>query len=232
MKEYPKIQTVFKRDLTAKRHPIIQGAFTTPEFEFLKDCEWVFTEKVDGTNVRIEWNDHGRFIRGRTAGSNLPTALFDVLEELFPKVGDTRFETWYKPNANEPMDVCFAGEGYGQGTQKRGWRYNTAAVSFVLFDVRIGPYWLERKAVESIADHFGLEIVPVIGKGSLDNMVKMVKQGVKSQWGDFEAEGIVARPAVEMVTRLGNRIITKVKYVDFERRTNNGAYEKSWAANS
>jgi len=44
----------------------------------------------------------------------------------------------------------------------------------------------------------------------------MTKKGFKSQWGDFIAEGIVARPKTEMRTRRGERIITKVKYIDFQ----------------
>jgi hypothetical protein len=39
--------------------------------------------------------------------------------------------------------------------------------------------------------------------------------GVKSWWGDFDAEGIVARPQVELFTRAGHRIITKLKCKDF-----------------
>lgn len=54
MKEYHKIQTCFKRDEKTKR--IIEGDWTLPEFEYLKDCQWVFTEKVDGTNIRVMWN--------------------------------------------------------------------------------------------------------------------------------------------------------------------------------
>ena len=43
----------------------------------------------------------------------------------------------------------------------------------------------------------------------------MTRKGFSSQWGDFIAEGIVARPKVEMKTRRGDRIITKIKYRDF-----------------
>lgn len=43
----------------------------------------------------------------------------------------------------------------------------------------------------------------------------MTRKGIKSQWGDFIAEGIVARPATELLTRNGERIITKIKHKDF-----------------
>jgi len=71
--------------------------------------------------------------------------------------------------------------------------------------------------VEDIANKLGLEVVPVIGMGTLHEMVEMVKVGFYSEWGKFLAEGIVARPVVELKTRSGHRIITKIKYKDFPR---------------
>jgi hypothetical protein len=60
-----------------------------------------------------------------------------------------------------------------------------------------------------------IEIVPIIGTGTLIDMVNMTRAGFNSRWGDFLAEGIVARPKVELKTRDGKRIITKVKHRDF-----------------
>lgn len=62
---------------------------------------------------------------------------------------------------------------------------------------------------------FGLDIVPIIGRGSLFNMIDMARDGFDSTWGPFRAEGIVARPACELKTRNGSRIITKIKHRDF-----------------
>ena len=55
VKEYDKIQTVFKRDME-NRGAIIEGTFALPEFEYLQNNVWEFTEKVDGTNVRVMWD--------------------------------------------------------------------------------------------------------------------------------------------------------------------------------
>ena len=52
MKEYHKIQTIFKRDPENKFKTLIYGEFSLPEFEYLKNNTWIFTEKVDGTNIR------------------------------------------------------------------------------------------------------------------------------------------------------------------------------------
>ena len=39
--------------------------------------------------------------------------------------------------------------------------------------------------------------------------------GKQEYWGDFIAEGIVARPKVTLFTRKGERLITKIKHRDF-----------------
>lgn len=62
----------------------------------------------------------------------------------------------------------------------------------------------------------GVDVIPIVGMGTgtLHDMVQMVKNGFNSTWGDFIAEGVVARPIIELKT--GNdRVITKLKYTDF-----------------
>lgn len=81
MKDYHKIHTLFKRDLKTKR--IIPGRYSLPEFEFLKDNWWVFTEKVDGTNIRIMWDGTNITFGGKTDDAQIPTNLLSKLQELF-----------------------------------------------------------------------------------------------------------------------------------------------------
>ena len=50
MKEYHKIQTVFKRDPETNHRTLLEGQYSMPEFEYLANNQWVFTEKIDGTN--------------------------------------------------------------------------------------------------------------------------------------------------------------------------------------
>ena len=54
MKEYHKIQTVFNRDPENKFRTRLAGEFAVPEFAFLANNMWDFTEKVDGTNIRVK----------------------------------------------------------------------------------------------------------------------------------------------------------------------------------
>lgn len=52
--EYHKINSIYKRDEKTKE---FTNEFSLPEFEYLKHNLWEFTEKIDGTNVRIIWEN-------------------------------------------------------------------------------------------------------------------------------------------------------------------------------
>ncbi len=209
MMTYHKIQTVFKRDPETKHKTLLVGEYSLPEFEYLKDNLWVFTEKVDGTNIRIIIKDGSITFGGRTDNAQIPATLVQRLNECF-------LTTQQKSLLLETFeDAVLYGEGYGAKIQKGGGNYR-ADQDFVLFDVQVGNFWLRRDDVEDVAQKFGLDVVPIIGTGTLDDMIKRVRdEPLKSLWGDFEAEGIVARPACELKTRNGDRLITKLKVRDF-----------------
>ena len=212
MKEYHKIQTVFKRDPITKYKTLLFGEYSIPEFEYLQNNIWQFTEKVDGTNIRIGIKDKQLVIKGRTDNAQIPTFLLATLMNMFDpnKLMDI-FE--------ENTDVCLYGEGYGAKIQKGGGNYKSNGTDFVLFDVRINEWWLKNEDVNSIANQLGIGVVPTIGCGTLADMVEMARQGITSKWGNFPAEGIVARPSIELATRSGHRIITKIKTKDFRGET-------------
>ena len=81
---YPKIDTVFKRD-AARRFIIIPGDYSTPEFEYLADTPWGWTEKVDGTNIRLHWDGSEVTIGGRTDNAQVPSPLVANLRPLLPE---------------------------------------------------------------------------------------------------------------------------------------------------
>lgn len=182
------------------------------EFEFLKDNLWVFSEKVDGTNIRVIWDGVKVTFGGKTDDAQIPADLFLRLQEIFGETGKIQL---FKELFTE-KEVCLYGEGYGQKIQESGKLYIPDRVDFVLYDVTIDGWWLERKNIEDIAQKLGVKVVPIVGKGTLDDAVEITKKGFKSQWGDFIAEGIVAKPKVELKSRKGERIITKIKHRDFK----------------
>ena len=79
----------------------------------------------------------------------------------------------------------------------------------------MGDYWLNREAVDDVASKLGIESVPIVGEGTLNDMIKLCQDGMLSKWGDFGSEGLIGRPKLEMKSRSGDRIITKLKTRDF-----------------
>jgi ATP-dependent RNA circularization protein (DNA/RNA ligase family) len=207
MIEYPKIQTLFKRDMQSSGKTLLEGQWTMPEFEYLARNIWVFTEKVDGTNIRVLFKDGAITFGGKTDTAQIPALLAARLQERFVPLAGKMLEVF-------GCDACLYGEGYGAKIQKGSGKYRQDP-DFVLFDVRIGEWWLQRADVEDIAAKLGIDVVPIIGEGTLYDAVAAAKAGIVSRWGNFQAEGIVARPKTELNTRHGSRIITKIKCRDF-----------------
>ena len=71
MLEYNKIETVFNRDTNGTKK-LIEGSFRNETVEFLKDNIWTFTEKIDGTNIRVHWDGHKVEFGGRTDKADIP----------------------------------------------------------------------------------------------------------------------------------------------------------------
>ena len=207
MKTYHKIKTLWKRE-TERPCNMIVGEYALPEFELLKDLDWVCTEKVDGTNVRIMWDGNKVKFGGKTDNAQMPIFLIDKLNELF---GGESNEQLFEQTFDQP--VCLYGEGFGARIQKGGGEYGD--VNFVLFDVKVGDIWLSRNDVIDIAQKLGIMFVPEVFFGTLKEVSDFVANGFNSQWGDFQAEGVIAKPVIELNNRMGKRIITKLKHKDF-----------------
>lgn len=208
MVEYNKIDTVFERDVNGTKK-LIPGKFRSSTVEFLADNKWAWTEKIDGTNIRIHWDGHKVEFGGRTERAQIPAPLVNYLNETFGGVeNEELFEQKFGEN-----EVILFGEGYGAGIQKGG-SYRPD-VSFILFDVMVGDTYLERHNVEDIATTFGIDIVPIVGVGTIQEAVSYVMGKPKSTIGTADMEGVVARPLVEMKDRMGRRVITKIKVCDF-----------------
>lgn len=213
MREYPKINTVFKRDQGTNFKTLIHGDYSEDAFAYLANNMWQFTEKVDGTNIRVMVGNDisplngGVALGGKTDAAQIPATLIAKLQERFLPQAALLHEIF-------PDGGCLYGEGYGAKIQKGGGKYRPDQ-DFVLFDIKVGDFWLQRAALEEVAGKLDIDIVPVIGNGNLGDMVAMARQGFSSSWGNFPAEGIVARPACELRSRSDHRIITKIKSIDF-----------------
>lgn len=218
--KYSKIQTLFKRD---DKNIIIPDQFTYPEFEYLKDNKWECTEKIDGTNIRIELDfyvhdDGVREInvnfKGRTDEATIPAHLYRRLKELFDNVN------WLEIfDITSTTSITLYGEGYGTKIQKGG-NYISSGVDFILFDVKVDKWWLQRDAVEDVANKLNIKVVPLIGYMTIPEAVEYVRKGFKSTIAenkDYDAEGLVLKTTTGLLRRNGERLITKIKTVDFRK---------------
>jgi hypothetical protein len=211
VKAYPKIYGPYKRATEGPdRNKVIPGAWSRPEFETLAQTPWTWTEKVDGTNIRVHWDGHAVEFGGRTDNAQIPAKLIAVLRTLFP---EELFEQQFGGTG-----VTIYGEGHGAGIQKGGGRYNRDGADFVMFDVLIGDIWLRRADVDDISSKMGIGLAPEVFTGTVPEAIHRVRSGLLSAWdtdGTFIAEGLVGVPVAGLLDRTGERIMMKVKTADF-----------------
>lgn len=213
MTEYQKIPGPFKRDPKTKQ--IVLGDWSSPELELLHSLnDWDFTEKVDGTNVRVFWDGYRVEFRGRTDRAEFSMLQDAALNKTFAgAANETLFEQQFGNQA-----ALLYGELYGPGVQSGG-KYRDD-LSFILFDVKIGDWWLQRDALEEIAAALGIDNAPLYLSGvSLDTAIDHVVLGLLSDVAldskpSMYAEGLVGRLGSGLRARNGDRIIVKVKHDD------------------
>lgn len=212
MRKYEKIDTVFARDTEGSKK-LMFGIFRDPTIEYLSYLDWEWSEKVDGTNIRVYWDGHTVTFGGRTDNAAIPSELANKLNELFS--GETNAQIFEQ--AFGEKEVILFGEGYGRKIQNGG-AYISDGVNFILFDVLIGNNYQPRELVEKTAQMFNIPVVPIVGHGDLWDACRYVKSNPDSvvAEGRCKMEGVVCRPSMELRDRCGDRIIVKIKWNDMK----------------
>lgn len=243
--KYQKINTLFKR---GENNLIIPTEFCQDEFNYLKDLKWECTEKIDGTNMRViitpiysqkylenanvfvdAFTEFKIEFKGKSDDAIIPKHLLAKMQEIFTesKVYEAFAEHYVLNNGNFEKNlnpIILYGEGYGVKIQKGG-NYISNGVDFILFDVKIGDFWLLRDSCEDIARSLNINIVPLVGLMTIPEAIEYVKKGFVSNISEnrsYMAEGLVLKTPLGLMDRRGNRLITKIKYKDFrdlERKT-------------
>lgn len=219
-KEYHKIRNLYKRNPDDNYESLLIGQFDRPEFQFLQTCNWIGTEKVDGTNIRVGWNGQKVSFSGKTENAQIPEHLMQELFEMFPKEKLAKcFSSTDEWDNDTESGYCLYGEGYGVKIQKGGGLYISKSCSFILFDVAYNGMFLERENVRDIANKLKIEVVPVRAVSNLRSLTEFVKKGFNSGVSEAirEAEGLVIRPETELLDRSGKRIIAKLKTKELQK---------------
>ena len=231
--EYPKINSLWKREgwyfdeEKKKDRSFQEGRQSFRIGDYADDCygnvkRWLVDEKIDGTNIRIFFQKitldtplgnlpiipQIRF-GGRTENAQIPCHLLDYLQTTFTQ--EKMSQTF--PDANS---VILFGEGYGPKIQACGGNYRKD-VSFILFDVWCGGWWLKREDVKEIAKKLEINTVPEIGVMTEEEIIDFVKSKPLSRcsYTPQMLEGVVCRSEPLMLHRNGKPIMWKLKCKEF-----------------
>jgi hypothetical protein len=215
MTVYQKISGLYKFDSDTRSYT---KDFTSPELEALGSAPiWDFTEKIDGTNIRVIWDGYRVSFAGRTDNTQLPPRLLAFLTATF---GGPDNERLFEQKFGE-ANVVLYGEGYGAGIQRGGNYRDDQAL--ILFDVKIDGLFLLHNSVEDIANYFGVDVVPLVATGwSIYEAIDLVSDGYHSHWQNnpntvHYAEGLVGVTAPGLLNRRGERIAVKIKRRDLHK---------------
>jgi hypothetical protein len=227
MKPYSKINNLWKRNPDNLK-TLIEGHWTLDVFRALHKADWLWYEKIDGTNVRITFKPDfnyaalpfnkaevvfcGRRDLTNADGSYKPPHFSGNLwNHVRPLYTVEWFKEHFDLSMSQDAPITLYGEGFGAGIQKGGG-YGEAA--FCLFDIKIGDTWMEQEFVTELAAQAGIQRAPVRGIGPLTSAIDMTRKGFDSAWGEFQAEGLIVRPLVELSYKWG-RVMGKIKTKDF-----------------
>ena len=254
---YQKINTLYKRDIN---NIIMQHYdWVSPEFEYLRGCLWGASEKIDGTNMRIEVIQEPVLklasedivgvqfditIKGKTDNAQIPPHLEKYMKEtftddkVFASLGIKKYipiEEWAEHGwcvskedstpmyEKIPNKYTLYGEGYGMKIQKCGGRYLSNSVSFRGFDVKVNDEYLLRDNAMSVFEKLGADTVPYFGLMTIDEAIEKVREGFVSEISEdrtLMAEGLVLSSPIGLKNRRGERLIVKIKYMDFVKYRN------------
>jgi len=210
MNKYHKILNVYIRNPETKYKTLKEGYYSKEEFKYLENCLWRCTEKIDGTNIRVLWNGRKLEFRGRTDRAQIPKPLLNKLNHHFTE--ERMFKTFGL------SEVCLYGEGYGHKIQS-GKGYLSDSHDFILFDVYLNSRFLSYDSIVGIAESMQIDHVPVYGYMTLEEAIKVTKEGFTSEISQDKnliAEGLILKPMFDLYDDKGARIIAKLKYKDFK----------------
>lgn len=226
MYKYPKIETVYQRDMDGSKK-LMDGVFWSDVVCLLSACPiWDAYEKLDGSNHQIYWNGHTITLGGRTENSNIPKPVVEYFENKFNN-NETE-ELFEQIFGDKPMVLYF--EAIGNKIQTYGRHYGDEP-RFVLLDVynvNNNSWWEygystdrlpERRSIISLGIALDVETKEIyMRKRTIDEIIECVKSKPMSMFtkeGDeLPMEGFVCVPDVELKDANGKRIIVKIKGCD------------------
>lgn len=204
MKEYQKIETLFKFDETKKR---FVPEINNPIVKYLQNLSWLGSEKIDGTNIRIHWDGKSFEFGGRTDNAEIPKAVMEILTNKFDYEMEILFEQTF---GNK--DVYVFCEAYGGKIQNGAYSCDTSLIGY---DIMVDNIYLDRTVTQNILKKIDIQCVPFIIFRDLNEAIEFVQEREKSlSHPQDNLEGVVCVPTQRIYDHMGNRVIVKIKKRD------------------
>lgn len=214
MTEYQKIETLYKFDNTTKTYT---GEFYNQYVEYLRNNRWLTSEKVNGTNVSVQFDSHRIEFHGRTERADLPKEVIEILTEKFGD-SEVEFEQLFCGKPAVLYMECYGGkiQGGAYGGKER----------LVGFDVTVNGQYLDKRCIGEIFAKFGVDCVEFKEVENLDVAINEVKSWAENpkrgispycEKGTTVKEGLVCVPSVRIYDNRGKRIIVKIKTEDLRK---------------
>ena len=215
MTEYQKIDTLYKFDNATKTYT---DEFYSPYVEYLRNNKWLSSEKVDGTNVSVQFDGHRVEFHGRTERSVLPKEVLAILTEKFAD-SEVEFEQLFCGKQAILFMECYGGKIQGgvYGGKER----------LIGFDIMVDGQYLDKRCIGEIFAKFGVDCVEFKEIENLDEAINEVKSWTENtqagiskycEKGTTVKEGLVCVPAVRIHDNQGKRVIVKIKVKDIKKK--------------
>lgn len=213
METYHKIDTLFTFNTETKRYdPVYFNKIAA----YLQRADWLCTEKVDGTNMRVEWDGHRVSWNGATDKSELTPEMQELMQSTFGE-SEIIFEQTFGGKPVMLFMECYGGkiQGGAYGGKER----------LIGFDVKVNGIYLDRTIIKDIFAKFGVPVVntfvaklnELIASMAHQIMANKVPTSPLCEKGKTPIEGYVCTPIVRLYDHQGNRVIVKVKYRDLRK---------------
>ena len=212
--KYEKFSSPFKKD---------DKYLNTEELaQYLPIGNWIKTEKIDGTNIRIiltkpdEEGNRETLIGSRKLVLNPEDKGSKIYMSCLKEVNLHKIAEYFK---DVNSTVIIYGEGYGAGVQKGG--IYSKEKDYRVFDIRIGKAYQDFEYVKKVCVDNQLNLVPVYSdvdeityKECLETLRNFDKTLITDGDGG-KPEGLVYKFEPVLLNKYGERLLFKVKFKDF-----------------
>lgn len=183
--------------------------YRSPLLAYLAESPWVYSRKVDGENIRIQWDGEQALWNGKSNAFQCSVEFAEYMNNIF-------LEEIFEEKFGRDKVATLFGEKMGPKTQ--GNELGLDKDELILYDVNVNGIWLSGESVVEIATYFGIKTVfdfmpSFLGKThTLQELIELCAKGEFKDW-----EGIVATPLVELRAQNGQRVVVKIKNRDYLR---------------